>query len=148
MSTPRPGPLEATAAEIESHVAAAGWDQRPALFALVAAARFATDDPETARRLGIDAARHAVGGVHAFRRAAGVVHGKRAVRAGRVGGGDGVDAFALEEQWQVRDLVPCADVTGEVQRGHRPVRQRLGGGSQAGTHQGGEDQGTNHGFTP
>ena len=57
MSTPHPGLLEATAAEIESHLAAAGWDRRPALFALVPAGRFAADDPETARRLGIEAAR-------------------------------------------------------------------------------------------
>jgi hypothetical protein len=48
--------LEATIAEIEAHVGAAGWDQRPALFALVRAERFAADDPDTAARLGITAA--------------------------------------------------------------------------------------------
>ena len=48
--------LEATIAEIEAHVAAAGWDQRPSLFALVRAAQFAADDPETAARLRIDVA--------------------------------------------------------------------------------------------
>lgn len=48
--------LEPTIAEIEAHVGAAGWDQRPTLFALVHAARFAADDPQTAARLGIDAA--------------------------------------------------------------------------------------------
>ena len=34
----------------------AGWDQPPTLFALVRAGRFAADDPETAARLGLDAA--------------------------------------------------------------------------------------------
>lgn len=48
--------LESTIAEIEAHVGAAGWDQRPALFALVRAAQFAADDPQTAARLSIDAA--------------------------------------------------------------------------------------------
>jgi hypothetical protein len=51
-----PGLLEAVAAEIEAHVGAAGWDQRPALFALVRAAQFAVDEPETAAGLGISAA--------------------------------------------------------------------------------------------
>ncbi len=46
--------LEATLAEIENHLAAAGWDRPPALFALVRADRFRTDDPETAARLGLD----------------------------------------------------------------------------------------------
>jgi hypothetical protein len=46
--------LEPVLAEIESHVHAAGWDRRPTLFALVRAGRFATDDPATAARLGID----------------------------------------------------------------------------------------------
>lgn len=45
--------LESAAAEIEAHVGATGWDQRPALFALVRSARFAADEPETAARLGI-----------------------------------------------------------------------------------------------
>ena len=42
-------------AEIETHVHAAGWNQGPALFALVRAGRFTADDPDTAGRLGIDA---------------------------------------------------------------------------------------------
>jgi hypothetical protein len=48
--------LEPTVAEIEAHVGAAGWDQRPTLFALVRAAQFAADDPQTAARLRIDVA--------------------------------------------------------------------------------------------
>jgi hypothetical protein len=48
--------IEIAAAEIESHVAQAGWDQRPTLFALVRATQFAQDEPETAARLGLDAA--------------------------------------------------------------------------------------------
>jgi hypothetical protein len=47
--------LDAALAEIEHHLHAAGWDRGPSLFALVGAARFAADDPETAARLGIDA---------------------------------------------------------------------------------------------
>jgi hypothetical protein len=46
--------ITAVAAEIEVHVAAAGWDRPPALFALVRAARFRADDPDTASRLGLD----------------------------------------------------------------------------------------------
>jgi hypothetical protein len=46
--------LDATIAEIEAHVHAGGWDHPPTLFALVPAAQFAADDPETARRLGVD----------------------------------------------------------------------------------------------
>jgi hypothetical protein len=46
--------LEATLAEIEIHLSAAGWDRPPSLFALVPAGRFLADDPETARRLGLD----------------------------------------------------------------------------------------------
>jgi hypothetical protein len=46
--------FEATLAEIENHLAAAGWDRPPVLFALVRADRFLADDPETARRLGLD----------------------------------------------------------------------------------------------
>jgi hypothetical protein len=48
--------LEPTLAEVESHVHAAGWDQRAILFALVRAGQFAADDPATAARLGIDTA--------------------------------------------------------------------------------------------
>ena len=47
--------LSSVAAEVEAHVAQAGWDQRPALFALVRAADFARDEPETAARLGLEA---------------------------------------------------------------------------------------------
>ena len=50
------GFLESTAAEVEAYVGQAGWDQRPALFALVRAAQFAIDEPDTAQRLGISAA--------------------------------------------------------------------------------------------
>jgi hypothetical protein len=46
--------LDVAAAEVEAHVAQAGWDQRPTLFALVRAAQFARDEPETAARLGLD----------------------------------------------------------------------------------------------
>ena len=46
--------LETTLAEIETHLAAAGWDRPPSLFALVRADRFLADDPETGRRLGLD----------------------------------------------------------------------------------------------
>ncbi|WAX56198.1 PPA1309 family protein [Jatrophihabitans cynanchi] len=56
MTAPQHGLLEATTAEIEAHVAAAGWDRPPLLFALVRAAQLAADDPATAERLGLDAA--------------------------------------------------------------------------------------------
>lgn len=45
--------LESAAAEVEAYVGQAGWDQRPTLFALVRAAQFAADEPETAARLGL-----------------------------------------------------------------------------------------------
>lgn len=45
--------IEIAAAEIEAHVAESGWDQRPCLFALVRAAQFARDEPDTAARLGL-----------------------------------------------------------------------------------------------
>ncbi len=45
--------LADTAAEIEAHVAVTGWDQRPALFALVRTAQFALDEPDAAARLGL-----------------------------------------------------------------------------------------------
>lgn len=47
--------LGTVAAEVESHVDQAGWDQRPTLFALVRAAQFALDEPETASRMKVDA---------------------------------------------------------------------------------------------
>jgi hypothetical protein len=46
--------LEPALAEIETHLQAGGWDRPPALFALVRAAQFLADDPETGRRLGLD----------------------------------------------------------------------------------------------
>ena len=57
MSTPVPVFLESAAAEIEAHVGQSGWDRPPALFALVRAAQFAADEPETAAMLGLDQAR-------------------------------------------------------------------------------------------
>lgn len=55
MSSPLIGPvLDSALAEIEAHVHAAGWDRGPTLFALVRARRFTVDDPETAKRIGID----------------------------------------------------------------------------------------------
>lgn len=46
--------LTATAAEIEAHLASAGWDRPPALFALVRAGQFRKDDPLAAARVGLD----------------------------------------------------------------------------------------------
>jgi hypothetical protein len=46
--------LEPTLAEIEAHLQDAGWDRPPVLFALVRAAQFLADDPETGRRLRLD----------------------------------------------------------------------------------------------
>ena len=51
-------PLDTAAAEIEAHVARAGWDAPPVLFALVRAAQLAADEPDTAARLGLE---HATG---------------------------------------------------------------------------------------
>jgi len=45
--------LAAAAAEVEGYVGQAGWDQQPQLFALVRAAQFALDEPDTAARLGL-----------------------------------------------------------------------------------------------
>jgi hypothetical protein len=47
------GAIDVAVAEIEAHLHRAGWDQRPALFALVRAAEFARDEPETAALLGV-----------------------------------------------------------------------------------------------
>ena len=47
------GILDAVTAEIETHVAAGGWDQAPALFALVPTSLVATD-PTTAPLLGLE----------------------------------------------------------------------------------------------
>lgn len=46
------GPLDAVTAEIETHLAVAGWDQAPALFALVPT-RLVASEPEGARLLGV-----------------------------------------------------------------------------------------------
>ena len=46
------GPLDAVTAEIEAHLAAAGWDRPPALFALVPT-RLVAEDPDGARLLGV-----------------------------------------------------------------------------------------------
>ncbi len=46
------GPLDAVTAEIETHLAAAGWDQAPALFALVPT-RLVASEPKGARLLGV-----------------------------------------------------------------------------------------------
>jgi hypothetical protein len=46
-------PLEVAAVEVEAFVGAAGWDQRPALFALVRAVEFIRDDPSAAAQLGL-----------------------------------------------------------------------------------------------
>jgi hypothetical protein len=53
MSAAQDARLDAAVAEIETHVAAAGWDRRPVLFALVRAGRLRAEDPATARRAGI-----------------------------------------------------------------------------------------------
>jgi hypothetical protein len=53
MTTAQPFVLAAAAAEIEAHVAAAGWDRPPTLYALVTGEQVASGDPETAARLGI-----------------------------------------------------------------------------------------------
>lgn len=46
-------PLATTVAEIEQHVAAAGWDRPPLLFALVSASGLRAQDAELADRLGL-----------------------------------------------------------------------------------------------
>ena len=46
--------LEAVAAEVEGFVGQGGWNQRPALFALVDTAAFLANEPDTAARLGLD----------------------------------------------------------------------------------------------
>ncbi len=57
MSTPSPNPaalshaLPVTAREVEEFVAAAGWDQPPQLFALVATTRLLASQPELADQL-------------------------------------------------------------------------------------------------
>ncbi|PZS33491.1 MAG: hypothetical protein DLM58_07745 [Pseudonocardiales bacterium] len=45
--------LESVAAEIETHVGGSGWERPPVLFALVRAAQFALDEPDTAAKLGL-----------------------------------------------------------------------------------------------
>lgn len=62
MSEPYPDPsalaqaLPATAREVEEFVAAAGWDQQPQLFALVATPTLLASQPELADQLDADAA--------------------------------------------------------------------------------------------
>jgi hypothetical protein len=46
--------LQETLVEIERHVAAAGWDQRPQLFALARTADLVVREPEFAAQLGLD----------------------------------------------------------------------------------------------
>jgi len=50
------GPLHAVVAEVEGHVAEAGWDQPPHLFALVETEALLAAEPQLARTLGIVAA--------------------------------------------------------------------------------------------
>jgi hypothetical protein len=53
---PRSHLLAATAREVEKFVAAAGWDQQPQLFALVATPTLLASQPELASQLDADAA--------------------------------------------------------------------------------------------
>lgn len=48
--------LQAAAAEVEAHVGQAGWDQRPAVFALVRAQQLLTEQPALAQQLGLERA--------------------------------------------------------------------------------------------
>jgi hypothetical protein len=48
------GLLQETLVEIERHVAAGGWDQRPQLFALARTADLVVREPEFAAQLGLD----------------------------------------------------------------------------------------------
>lgn len=52
----RPSMLDAVVAEIERHVAAAGWDQPPQLFALVPTPEVLREQPDLAPTLGVDPA--------------------------------------------------------------------------------------------
>jgi hypothetical protein len=45
--------LETAVSEVEAHVGATGWDQRPALFALVRAADLIRTDPQAAATFGL-----------------------------------------------------------------------------------------------
>ena len=53
MAEPQQAQLEFAAAEIEMHVSAGGWDQRPALFALVRAAELPADERASVAKLGV-----------------------------------------------------------------------------------------------
>lgn len=53
MAEPQHAQVEVAAAEIEMHVSAGGWDQRPALFALVRAAELPADERAAVARLGL-----------------------------------------------------------------------------------------------
>ncbi|HVQ92453.1 MAG TPA: PPA1309 family protein [Mycobacteriales bacterium] len=50
------GQLQETLMELEQHVAQAGWDQRPQLFALAGLAEFRAQEPALAAQLGLDGA--------------------------------------------------------------------------------------------
>jgi hypothetical protein len=50
------GRLQETLVELEQHVAQAGWDQRPQLFALAGLAEFRAQEPVLAAQLGLDGA--------------------------------------------------------------------------------------------
>lgn len=50
---PTPSTLQSTVVEIEQHVAASGWDQRPVLFALVPTEDLLAREPALAAQLGM-----------------------------------------------------------------------------------------------
>lgn len=52
-----PTPLQAVVGEVERHVAEAGWDQPPALFALVETEQLLRAEPQLAASMGLVAAR-------------------------------------------------------------------------------------------
>jgi hypothetical protein len=55
-SIPQDPALATAVLEIESHVAAAGWDQPARLYALVETARIVAQEPQLAASMGLDAA--------------------------------------------------------------------------------------------
>ncbi len=50
---PVPSPLQAVVAEVEGHVAEAGWDQPPQLFALVQTEQLLRSEPQLAQTMGL-----------------------------------------------------------------------------------------------
>lgn len=46
--------LRAAAAEVEAHVGQGGWDRPPAIFALVRTGKLREDEPDLARRMGLE----------------------------------------------------------------------------------------------